>query len=84
MDMASGNVFGELPDPLFRSSWKDAPDEIERLRRRPGSADEAPLGEAAALLAHDALAHLDTLQGDRARAVPRVPERLASRQIAIV
>jgi hypothetical protein len=57
-----GDTFGELPDPLFRSSWEDAPDETEqsRLRRRTAPPDDTPLVEATALLApaQDALARL--------------------------
>src|SRR3954447_4136322 len=69
--MPSGDVFGQLPDPFFRPSWEDAPDETEQPhRRRTAPSDDLPAGEAALLaplaLAQDALARLDA----RAEAAP--------------
>src|SRR3954470_7246137 len=70
--MPSDDVFGELPDPFFRPSWEDAPEETERPHHRwAAPSDDLPAGEAAALLtplalAQDALARLDA----RAEATP--------------
>src|SRR5919112_863557 len=70
--MQSSDALGELPDPFFRPSWEDAPEETERLRRRRTAlSGDVPAGEAAALLAplalaQDALARLDA----RAEAAP--------------
>src|SRR5215213_1657731 len=71
--MSPGDPFSERPDPFFRPSWEDTPDETNqpRLRRHPAPPADAPIPEAAALLAplalaQDALARLDA----RAEAAP--------------
>ena len=37
--MPSSDIFGELPDPFFRPSWEDAPEETEEGPATPPSED---------------------------------------------